>query len=182
MFVVNCSPKFDEILRAQGQPSTSASVRGGSKKKKQKGTNVGVASNRNATQAMTDEGFKLEPLDDLMRRESTSPDQDVAGQPSLSGGISRLAAAIPAPAPSLSGLGLGDSSAALPAAKEEEEPAKAKQPSREAQQAASIAAMDSEPGQDVFHPVVCCSCGTEIGVYEPQDEVYHFFEVLATES
>ena len=32
---------------------------------------------------------------------------------------------------------------------------------------------------DVYHPVVCSVCNSEVGVYD-KDEVYHFFNVLAS--
>jgi len=32
---------------------------------------------------------------------------------------------------------------------------------------------------DVYHPVVCSVCDSEVGVYD-KDEVYHFFNVLAS--
>lgn len=32
---------------------------------------------------------------------------------------------------------------------------------------------------DVYHPVVCSVCSSEVGVYD-KDEVYHFFNVLAS--
>lgn len=55
--------------------------------------------------------------------------------------------------------------------------------SQEALRAVSIAAMDSEhPEQEIFHPVVCSECSTEIGVFEPKEELFHFFDVLATDS
>ena len=33
--------------------------------------------------------------------------------------------------------------------------------------------------EEVFHPVKCSVCNTEVGVYD-EDEVYHFFNVLAS--
>jgi len=35
--------------------------------------------------------------------------------------------------------------------------------------------------EDLFHPVICQECKTEVGVYDT-DEVYHFFNVLASYS
>ena len=32
---------------------------------------------------------------------------------------------------------------------------------------------------DVYHPVVCSVCNSDVGVYD-SDEVYHFFNVLAS--
>lgn len=32
--------------------------------------------------------------------------------------------------------------------------------------------------EEVFHPVACTECGTEVGVYEPSTEFYHFFNVF----
>lgn len=32
---------------------------------------------------------------------------------------------------------------------------------------------------DVYHPVVCSICNSEVGVFD-SDEVYHFFNVLAS--
>jgi len=37
---------------------------------------------------------------------------------------------------------------------------------------------DSRP-EDLFHPVMCQVCKTEVGVYD-SDEVYHFFNVLSS--
>lgn len=33
---------------------------------------------------------------------------------------------------------------------------------------------------DIFRPVQCSECGTEVGVYEPKEELYHFANVLAS--
>ena len=35
---------------------------------------------------------------------------------------------------------------------------------------------------DLFKPVACLNCNTEIGVYEEKEEIYHFFNVLASHS
>ena len=35
---------------------------------------------------------------------------------------------------------------------------------------------------DLFRPVACLNCNTEIGVYEEKEEIYHFFNVLASHS
>ena len=35
------------------------------------------------------------------------------------------------------------------------------------------------PASDLFHPVKCTECGTVVGVID-HDEVYHFFNVLAS--
>ena len=45
-----------------------------------------------------------------------------------------------------------------------------------AEDAAAAAGMDE---QDVYHPVKCTECGTEVAVYD-KDEIYHFFNVLAS--
>lgn len=31
---------------------------------------------------------------------------------------------------------------------------------------------------DRYHPVFCSTCGTEVGVFEPADEIYHFFNTI----
>jgi len=31
-----------------------------------------------------------------------------------------------------------------------------------------------------LRPVLCNECGTELGVYEPQEELYHFVNILAS--
>ncbi|UJR23825.1 hypothetical protein I4U23_026801 [Adineta vaga] len=33
---------------------------------------------------------------------------------------------------------------------------------------------DQKNNQDILRPVLCSECGTEIGVYEPKEELYHF--------
>jgi len=40
-------------------------------------------------------------------------------------------------------------------------------------------AADAVSDDDVYHPVVCSVCTSEVGVYD-KDEVYHFFNVLAS--
>jgi hypothetical protein len=35
---------------------------------------------------------------------------------------------------------------------------------------------------DIFKPVQCRICNTEVGVYEEKEEIYHFFNVLASHS
>ena len=48
--------------------------------------------------------------------------------------------------------------------------------------AASDCAQEANPASDdVYHPVVCTVCKSEVGVYDT-DEVYHFFNVLASYS
>ena len=37
-----------------------------------------------------------------------------------------------------------------------------------------------DEGGGPYHPALCGSCGVELGVYEPEDELYVFFNVLAT--
>ena len=32
--------------------------------------------------------------------------------------------------------------------------------------------------EEVYHPAVCSECGTELAMYEPLTELYHFFNVL----
>jgi len=44
---------------------------------------------------------------------------------------------------------------------------------------APVAAAASAASDDVYHPVVCSVCNSEVGVYD-KDEVYHFFNVLAS--
>ncbi|KAG5184330.1 E2F-associated phosphoprotein [Tribonema minus] len=36
------------------------------------------------------------------------------------------------------------------------------------------------PPQEALHPVRCAGCGAELGVYEADEELYHFFNVIAT--
>lgn len=33
--------------------------------------------------------------------------------------------------------------------------------------------------EDLFYPVICNACKTEVGVYD-SDEIYHFFNILAS--
>lgn len=35
---------------------------------------------------------------------------------------------------------------------------------------------------ETFKPVECETCHTEVGVYDPESEIYHFFNVLASHS
>ncbi len=39
----------------------------------------------------------------------------------------------------------------------------------------------SSAAKEVYHPVRCTQCNTEVGVFD-KDEVYHFFNVLASYS
>ncbi|CAI5504551.1 unnamed protein product [Closterium sp. Naga37s-1] len=34
--------------------------------------------------------------------------------------------------------------------------------------------------EEVMHPVMCETCGTEVGVFDAMEQVYHFFNVLPT--
>lgn len=38
----------------------------------------------------------------------------------------------------------------------------------------------SANANEILRPVLCSECGTELGVYEPADELYHFANVLAS--
>ena len=45
--------------------------------------------------------------------------------------------------------------------------------------------MESKTGEqdfDIFRPVMCQICCTEVGVYEESEEIYHFFNVLTSHS
>jgi len=33
--------------------------------------------------------------------------------------------------------------------------------------------------EEIYNPVKCCECNTEVGVYD-KDELFHFFNVLAS--
>lgn len=37
----------------------------------------------------------------------------------------------------------------------------------------------SHSGEEVYHPVRCEQCNTEVGVFD-KDEVYHFFNVISS--
>jgi hypothetical protein len=39
---------------------------------------------------------------------------------------------------------------------------------------------EQESNDDILRPVLCSECGTELGVYEPKEELYHFANVLAS--
>ncbi len=39
--------------------------------------------------------------------------------------------------------------------------------------------MNDEANSSTYHPVRCCECDTEVGVYD-EDEVFHFFNILAS--
>jgi len=43
----------------------------------------------------------------------------------------------------------------------------------------NAAAADLAADDDVYHPVICTVCNSEVGVFD-KDEVYHFFNVLAS--
>lgn len=36
-----------------------------------------------------------------------------------------------------------------------------------------------EADNEIYHPVRCTECNTEVGVYD-KDEIYHFFNILAS--
>ena len=48
-----------------------------------------------------------------------------------------------------------------------------------ANDSAQVATAAGSASDDVYHPVVCTVCNSEVGVYD-SDEVYHFFNVLAS--
>ena len=39
---------------------------------------------------------------------------------------------------------------------------------------------EQEIKNDILRPVLCRECRTELGVYEPKEELYHFVNVLAS--
>ena len=45
----------------------------------------------------------------------------------------------------------------------------------------STNSVHEDDDDETFHPVMCTECNTEVGVYD-RDEVYHFFNVLASHS
>lgn len=47
--------------------------------------------------------------------------------------------------------------------------------------ACSLENTDSLSFEETFNPVMCSECNTEVGVYDSQ-EIYHFFNVLASHS
>lgn len=55
-------------------------------------------------------------------------------------------------------------------------PAEAEMESESGLTDARLAGMDEE---EMYHPVKCTECSTEVAVYD-KDEVYHFFNILAS--
>ena len=53
----------------------------------------------------------------------------------------------------------------------------AKKSKKKAEQAEDM----SSGSDELFNPVKCDQCGTEIGVFD-KDEVYHFFNIMASHS
>ena len=41
-------------------------------------------------------------------------------------------------------------------------------------------ALEEEEEEDLLRPVLCSECGTELGVYEAKEELYHFSRILAS--
>jgi hypothetical protein len=41
---------------------------------------------------------------------------------------------------------------------------------------------NAEQEYDIFKPVSCENCNTEVGVYDEKEELYYFFNVLASHS
>ena len=39
---------------------------------------------------------------------------------------------------------------------------------------------DASNDSEILRPILCSECGTELGVYEPSEELYHFANVLAS--
>jgi hypothetical protein len=39
---------------------------------------------------------------------------------------------------------------------------------------------EQESNDEILRPVLCSECGTELGVYESKEELYHFANVLAS--
>ena len=39
---------------------------------------------------------------------------------------------------------------------------------------------EQDINNDILRPVLCSECRTELGVYEPKEELYHFVNVLAS--
>ena len=39
---------------------------------------------------------------------------------------------------------------------------------------------EEKPAEEILQPVLCSECGTEVGVYEPKEELYHFANVLTS--
>lgn len=62
--------------------------------------------------------------------------------------------------------------------KARQEPAEAEMDTEAGLTDARLAGMDEE---EIYHPVKCTECSTEVAVYD-KDEVYHFFNILASYS
>ena len=62
-------------------------------------------------------------------------------------------------------------------------PKKHRQPTKKRRNLESTGEMDvaSPDEEDLYNPVTCSQCTTEVGVYDT-DEVFHFFNVLASYS
>jgi len=56
---------------------------------------------------------------------------------------------------------------------------KRKSKRRQTNAASDCAQAPNTTSDGVYHPVVCSVCNSEVGVYD-KDEVYHFFNVLAS--
>jgi hypothetical protein len=60
---------------------------------------------------------------------------------------------------------------------------KIKQPLEQEQEQMAVDSKQNELQQfDVYKPVVCEICNVEVGVYDDKDELFHFFNVLASHS
>lgn len=49
------------------------------------------------------------------------------------------------------------------------------------QSSESIAGQEKQEEEEIYHPVKCTECSTEVAVLD-KDEVFHFFNVLASHS
>lgn len=57
--------------------------------------------------------------------------------------------------------------------------AKPKKRSKKMKHSKETASMQSDQEEEVYHPVLCTECSTEVAVMD-KDEVFHFFNVLAS--
>ncbi len=64
-------------------------------------------------------------------------------------------------------------------AKEEKE---AKRRNKKSSNGGQMEAVEKPVEYEIFKPVECSSCKAEVGVYDEKEEIYHFFNILASHS
>ena len=166
MFVMNCTTDTEEVLR---YPKSELGKKNRRKRKHQESKVMVMeqeVTNSPTVKSLSDEKHTF---DNTFGTDQSSHSDILSGHFKSASG---------SPTQSQNTPVLADQSQSKPVSHEQSQTASTSQIQS---QSTSVLHEQSQhaPVEDVYHPVRCAECKTEVGVFD-SDEVYHFYNVLAS--